>query len=434
MNVNMISLGCSKNLVDAEIMTGTLLKEGFQIVGEKEDADVIIVNTCAFIADAQSEAIEAIFDAAQYKKGKLKKLIVTGCLSQRYKEEVLTLMPEVDAICGIDEIDKIAQIIKSDNKNFVGEGCGLYPEEAERVISTPPYMAYIKIAEGCDNHCTYCIIPKIRGKFRSRKIENILYEAKSLVSKGVREIIIVAQDTTMYGEDIYGERKLCWLLEEMEKIEDLKWIRVLYTYPERISDELLDIYAKSKKIAPYFDIPIQHISDSVLKRMGRKTNEKEIRALIEKIKSKIPNAIIRTTLICGFPGESEEDFEKLYSFVKETKFDRLGVFPYSREEGTAADELSGHIDDEIKKERADAIMKLQMEISQDNLKKYVGKEIEVIAEQIYDGTVIGRSIYDAPDIDGNVFFTGGGEEILGEFVSVKITESKEYDLLGVLAE
>lgn len=432
MNVNVISLGCSKNLVDAEIMLGTLQKEGYKIVGEREEADVLIVNTCAFIADAQSEAIEAILDGAALKKGRLKKLIVTGCLSQRYRDEVLKEMPEVDAIVGIDEIEKIGEIIKSDEKNFVGEGQGDYPEDAERIVSTPPYMAYIKIAEGCDNHCTYCIIPKIRGKFRSRKMESIISEAERLARGGVKEIILVAQDTTRYGEDIYGEGKLCDLLLEMEKIEGIKWIRVLYTYPERITDSLLDIYGKSSKIAPYFDIPIQHISDSVLKRMGRKTNEKEITLLIEKIRKKIPHAIVRTTLICGFPGESEEDFEKLYEFVKKEKFDRLGVFPYSREEGTAADKLSGHIEEEIKKDRADEIMKLQMEISKDNLKKYVGKTIEVIAEEKFGDNFVGRSIFDAPDIDGSVIFTGGGDEILGEFVKVLITDSREYDLIGKL--
>jgi len=434
MKVNVISLGCSKNLVDAEIMLGILNKEGFTVVGDKEDADVLIINTCAFIADAQSEAIEAILEGAQLKKENLKKLIVSGCLSQRYKDEVLSLMPEVDAIVGIDEIDKIGEIIRSNEKNFVGEGCGAYPEHADRIISTPPYMAYIKIAEGCDNHCTYCIIPKIRGKFRSRKMEEIIKEAEKLSKSGVREIILVAQDTTRYGEDIYGEGKLCDLLCEIEKIEGIKWIRVLYTYPERISDELLDIYRKSNKIAPYFDIPIQHISDSVLKRMGRKTNEKEIKALIKNIKTKLPDAIIRTTLICGFPGESEEDFKKLYSFVEETKFDRLGVFPYSREEGTAADKLSGHIDDEIKNERADKIMKLQMGISAENLAKFRGKTLEVIAEQRYGDNFIGRSIFDAPDIDGNIIFTGAGDEILGDFVEVKITDSKEYDLIGEVAE
>jgi len=432
MKVGMISLGCPKNLVDSEIMLGILNKDGFEITFQPEEADVIIINTCAFIEDAQSEAIETILEMAQYKEQNLKKLIVTGCLSQRYKEEVLSLLPEVDAVVGIDEIEKISDIIKDDEKYFVGEGCGAYPESQPRILTTPPYMAYLKIAEGCDNNCTYCAIPFIRGKFRSRKMEDILKEAEKLAEGGAAEIMVVAQDTTRYGEDIYGESKLAELLESLCKIEKIKWIRVLYTYPERLSDEIINVVRENDKIANYFDIPIQHISDSVLKRMGRRTDGKSIRELIKRIKTRIPDAVIRTSLIAGFPGESEEDFGELEAFVSEGHFSRLGVFAYSKEEGTPAFKLRGHLPEEVKKARADRIMELQNKISKEFCKGFIGKEIEVIVEGGVGDTYFGRSQQDAPEIDGKVFFTGGGDHLLGRFATVKITDADDYDLKGEL--
>lgn len=432
MKVGMISLGCCKNTVDSEIMLGILAEKGFEITFQPEEAEVIIINTCAFIEDAQSEAIDTILEMASYKEAGLKKLIVTGCLSQRYKEEVLSLLPEVDAIVGVDEIDKIDEIILSDEKNFVGSACGAYPEGVKRILTTPGYTAYLKIAEGCDNNCTYCAIPSIRGRFRSRRMEDILLEAKALAESGVVEINVVAQDTTRYGEDIYGEGKLSELLQKLCEIEKLRWIRVLYTYPERLSDEVLKVIKENNKIAKYFDIPIQHISDGVLKRMGRRSSGESIRKLIEKIRSMMPEATVRTSLIAGFPGESEEDFKELYSFVRETKFSRLGVFPYSREEGTAADKLSGHLPEEVKKERADAIMKLQMEISKEFCKGFTGREVEVLVEGFAGGICFGRTAGDAPEIDGKVIFEGGGDHLIGNFAKVLIEDSDEYDLKGRL--
>ncbi len=432
MKVGMISLGCPKNTVDSEIMLGILAERGFEITFQPEEAEVIIINTCAFIEDAKSEAIDTILEMAQYKESGLKKLIVTGCLSQRYKEEVLTLLPEVDAIVGVDEIEKIDEIILSDEKNFVGEACGSYPEGCGRILTTPAYTAYLKIAEGCDNNCTYCAIPSIRGRFRSRKIEDIVKEAEALTESGVVEINVVAQDTTRYGEDIYGGSRLAELLKRLCSIEKIHWIRVLYTYPERLSDEVLKVFAENSKIAKYFDIPIQHISDSVLKRMGRKSSGESIKNLIAKIRSLMPEATIRTSLIAGFPGESEEDFEKLYEFVKNTKFSRLGVFPYSREEGTAADRLSGHLPEEVKKDRADRIMKLQMEISKEFCKGFIGREVEVLVEGSIGDTCFGRSAGDAPEIDGKVIFSGGGDHLIGNFATVLIEGSDQYDLKGRL--
>ena len=430
MKVGIVSLGCCKNLVDSEIMLGVLNKEGFEITFRAEEAEIVIINTCAFIEGAQQEAIDTILEFASYKETHLKKLIVTGCLSQRYKEEVLALLPEVDAVVGIDEIEKIGEIIKSDEKFFVGKGCGAYPEGTHRILATPPYTAYLKIAEGCDNNCTYCAIPFIRGPFRSRKMEDILSEAETLAKSGVEEIIVVAQDTTRYGEDIYGEGKLSHLLKELCRIEGFHWIRVLYTYPERLSDEVLKVMAEEEKIVKYFDIPIQHISYTVLKRMGRKSSGESIIKLIEKIRKNLPDATIRTSLIAGFPGESEEDFEKLYNFVKETRFSRLGVFAYSKEEGTPAEKLSGHLPEEIKKERADKIMLLQQEISREYCKSFVGKEIEVLVEGAIGETYYGRSRGDAPDIDGRVYFLGGGDHLIGGFTKVLIKDSDEYDLKG----
>ena len=432
-DVCIISLGCSKNLVDSEIMSGILQENGFYLTSDEESADVIIVNTCAFIDDAKTEAINTILDVARYKKcGRLKKLIVTGCLAERYKDEVLSELPEVDAIVGISRFDEIANIIKSAENKFLGNNNAEYPESAPRITATPFYTSYIKIAEGCDNRCTYCAIPIIRGKYRSRKMEDILCEARRLAENGTKELIVIAQDTTRYGEDIYGKSKLPELLSGLAEIKDFAWIRVLYMYPERITDEILGVFAENDNIVNYFDIPIQHISAKVLKRMGRPCGSGEIRSLISKIRKKLPGCVIRTTLMTGFPGEDEGDFKELCDFVENTKFDKLGVFAYSREEGTPADKLDGHISEDIKQARRTKIMEIQKEISAENLKKYIGKTLPVLAEIKADDIFIGRTAFDAPEIDSNVYFTAEGEGILGEIVDVLITDADEYDLKGEL--
>lgn len=430
-NVSIISLGCSKNLVDSEIMSGILEENGFFLTDDSENAEVIIVNTCAFIDEAKTEAINTILEMAEYKKcGRLKKLIVTGCLAERYKDEVLRELPEVDAIVGVSRFDEIADIIKSGENEFLGCENAAYPESAPRITATPFYTSYIKIAEGCDNCCTYCAIPMIRGKYRSRRIEDILTEARRLSENGTKELIVIAQDTTRYGEDLYGESRLPELLSELAKIKDFSWIRVLYMYPERITDEILNVFAENENIVNYFDIPIQHISAKVLKRMGRPCSGDDIKALISKIRAKLPGAVLRTTLMTGFPGENEEDFKELCDFVKNTKFDRLGVFAYSREEGTPADKLDGHLDEEIKCARRDRIMEIQKAISAEKCRKYIGKTLPVLAEMIADDICIGRTAFDAPEIDGNVYFTGAGEGVLGDIVNVLITDADEYDLKG----
>ena len=434
MNIGFISLGCNKNLVDTEIMVGMCKESGFDITDDEALADVIVVNTCAFIDDAKSEAIDAILGAARYKEGRLKKLIVTGCLAQRYREEILSEMPEVDAVVGVGRFEDIVKIIKSDEKLFTDKQESLYPEYAPRVLSTPPYTAYLKIAEGCDNRCTYCAIPMIRGRLRSRRIEDILAEAQRLADGGVREINVVAQDTTRYGVDIYGEPRLTELLRRLEKTDGIKWIRALYTYPEMISDELLDLINSSDKIASYFDIPIQHISDPVLKRMNRQSTGKEIYGLIEKIRAKVKDPVLRTTLIVGFPGETSEDFEKLRDFVKFAEFDRLGVFKYSREEGTPAYKLPDQINDDIKALREGIIMQLQQGISARKLKSKTGNTYEVLKEGNAGGKCVGRTMGDAPEVDGRVIFDSARKIANGEFVKVKITDANSYDLIGVLKD
>ena len=430
------SLGCSKNLVDAEIMMGILNQKGYKLVGDFEEADIILVNTCGFIESAKQESIQTILELAQLKEtANLKILIVTGCLAQRYSDELKEEIPEIDAIVGtgsyqnIDEIvaslKEEKQVVSLNNIEFA------FDEELPRYISTPSHMAYLKIGEGCDNHCTYCIIPKLRGKYRSRKMEEIIKEAKDLAQRGVKEVVVIAQDTTKYGEDLYGEVKLPQLLEELAQIEGLKWIRIMYSYPESITEELVKVIAKYDNICNYFDMPIQHASNKILKLMNRRTSKEDILSKVEMIRKHISDATIRTTVIVGFPGETEEDFNEVVDFAKLVKFDRLGAFTYSREEDTAADRLPNHLEQEIKDQRRDALMLVQQEISQELNSNKVGNEYEVLVEeQIEDKVYIGRTQNDAEEIDSIVYVKSGNKLNIGEFVKVKINSALEYDLMG----
>lgn len=445
MNVGFISLGCSKNLVDTEMTIGLFKKNNFKIVNNPEQADIIVINTCGFIESAKQEAINTILEMAEYKKNKCKYLIVMGCLVQRYKEELQEAIPEVDLFIKYKEYDTIWEQIenalgkneKEESKNITKEElltnqCGL--EFSNRIISTGRNFAYLRIAEGCSNRCTYCAIPYIRGKFVSRKMEDILKEAQELVNEGYKEIIVIAQDTSKYGIDIYGESKLAELLDKLSKIEGIKWIRFLYTYPESITDELIKVVKENKKICKYFDIPIQHISDTVLKRMNRKSNGESIRKLITKIRKEIPNVIIRTTVMVGFPGETKENFEELYEFVKWAKFDRLGAFTYSKEDGTPAEKLDNQIHPMTKKSRYNKIMSLQQQISDENLKKQIGNKLEVLIEdESFDGKYyIARSENEVPDIDGIIYVEKSEDELLDKFVKVEIIGNKDYDIIGKL--
>ena len=434
--VSLVSLGCSKNLVDAEEMMGILEDSGFEIVADEADADIMIVNTCAFIDDAKRESIDCIMDHIEYKKKSPERiLVVTGCLSQRYKEEVLKEIPEIDILIGTNEYDKIAEILKNyikDNSEIHCSDEYMSQGRLRRVVTTPKYMAYLKIAEGCDNHCTYCIIPSIRGKYRSRTIEDVVDEAKGLAENGVKELIVIAQDTTRYGMDIYGEYKLPELLDELCKIEGISWIRLHYCYPELVTDELIETIAKQKKICHYMDIPIQHCNDRILKLMGRRTNKEEILGIIKKLRERIPDVIIRTSLIVGFPSETEEEFDELREFVTETEFDRLGVFAYSQEEGTAAARLDGQLDDEEKQSRQELVMIDQAAVSEELNSKKVGMVFEVLVEG-YDNIIkqyYGRTYGDSEEIDGKVFFSSKTKHSEGDFVAVRITDYMEYDLYG----
>ena len=430
------SLGCSKNLVDAEIMMGILNRKGYKLVGDFEDADIILVNTCGFIESAKQESIDTILDLAQLKEtGNLKLLIVTGCLAQRYAKELQEEIPEIDAIVGTGSYQQIDEIIeglkKENNIVSLNDIEFAYNEDLPRYVTTPDYMAYLKIGEGCDNHCTYCIIPKLRGKYRSRKMEDILREAKDLASKGVKELVVIAQDTTKYGFDLYNQAKLPQLLEELAQIEGIKWIRIMYSYPESITEELVKVMKKYDNICNYFDMPIQHASNSVLKLMNRHTTKEDIKAKVEMIRSYIPDATLRTTIIVGFPGETEEDFKELVEFAKEVKFDRLGAFAYSREEDTPADKLPNHLKEDVKIRRRDELMLVQQEISKELNAQKVDNEYEVlIEEQIEDKVYIGRTQGDAEEIDSIVYVKSDNKLNLGDFVNVKINNALEYDLMG----
>ncbi len=438
--VGMVSLGCPKNQVDAEHMLYNLREEGYEIIADAALADVVVVNTCGFIDSAKQEAIETILEFCTLKEeGRIKAVIVTGCLAERYREEIKTEMPEVDAVIGIGSNELLGTVIK---KVLSGEGDILTFGDkysliigGRRIISTENY-AYLKVAEGCDNCCTYCAIPSIRGRFRSRKMESVLEEAKWLASVGFKEIVLVAQDTTRYGEDIYGKPMLASLMRQMSKIDGLKWIRTLYAYPERITDELIDVIATEEKCVKYLDIPIQHCDGEVLRRMNRSGDEKSLRELVKKLRERVPGIILRTTLIAGFPGETDEQFERLCEFVKDVRFDRLGCFAYSAEEGTPAADFPDQIDEEIKAKRADIIMQEQMLISDELNQNYIGKTLEVVTEGFdrYAECYFGRSAMDAPEIDGKIFFSSPVPRTMGEYVNVYIDDVMDYDLIGTVVE
>ena len=439
MNILFVSLGCDKNLVDSEVMLGLLAQKGHQMVDSEELADVIVVNTCCFINDAKEESIQTILEMAEYKKnGLIKALIVTGCLAQRYKQEILDEIEEVDAVLGTTSYDKIVEVIDEavqGNKTLQMTDIDALPTvESKRLVTTGGHFAYLKIAEGCDKHCTYCIIPKIRGNFRSVPMERLIQEAKELVDQGVKEIILVAQETTLYGKDIYGEKSLHVLLKELCKIGGLRWIRILYCYPEEITDELIQVIKEEDKICKYLDIPIQHASDTVLKRMGRRTSKQQLIDVVQKLREEISGIALRTTLITGFPGETEEQHEELLEFVDEKEFDRLGVFTYSPEEDTPAATMPDQIEESVKEDRQAELMELQQEIAFDLAERMIGKEVIVMFEgKVADENVyVGRTYMDAPNVDGLIFVETNEELMSGDFAKVKITGALEYDLIGEL--
>ncbi len=430
MNVGFIHLGCSKNLVDTEMTIGLFKNNEYKIVNNPEDADILVINTCGFILSAQEEAINIILEMAEYKKKRCKYLIVMGCLVQRFKDELEKEIPEVDLWIKYDSYNTIWEQIEKVIKPEVTKAKGL--SFLDRTITTGENFAYLRIAEGCSNFCTYCAIPKIRGKFISRTMEDVLEEAKKLAKEGYQELIVIAQDTTKYGIDIYGGPRLAELLQELCKIEGIKWIRFLYSYPETITDELIEVVKKEDKICKYFDIPIQHISDSVLKRMNRKSNGESIRKVIKKLREEIPNVVIRTTVMVGFPGETKEDFEELYEFIKETKFDRLGAFSYSKEKGTPAEKLPEQIHSNTKKSRYNKIMSLQQQIVIEKQKQLIGKKLKVLVEtKTFDGKYyVGRSYMDVPDIDGLIYIEIVDKELEGKFVECEIIGANNYDLIA----
>ena len=435
-NIGMVSLGCAKNQTDAETMLGILKEYGHRIVAEPENADVIVVNTCGFIESAKQESIDTILEMAEYKNGRCKILIASGCLAERYNNEILKELPEVDAIVGPGDYHKIAEVIDACTK---GEKPAIFghkdytPDEGlPRILSTPSYTAYLKIADGCDNNCTYCAIPKIRGKYRSRKKEDIVNEAIELSKNGVKELILIAQDTTRYGNDIYGKYELADLLKQLCKIDGIEWIRVHYYYTEAITKELIDVMAENKKICNYIDMPIQHINNRILRRMARRTNRAEIEEKISYIREKMPDSVIRTSIIVGFPGETEEEFNELYDFVKEIKFDRMGVFSYSPEEDTAAADFEDQIAEEIKQERLDKLMTLQQGISLSKNKEKIGETVEVLVEGYDEESFLffGRSRGDSIGVDQAVYFAANDEIEFGDIVEVEILDASEYDLSG----
>ena len=439
MNILFISLGCDKNLVDSEVMLGLLDKKGYQIVDSEEDADIIVVNTCCFIHDAKEESIQTILEMAEYKKeGKLKALIVTGCLAQRYQQEIIDEIPEVDAVLGTTSYNHIVEAVEealAGNGHVVLEDVDALPDVKEkRLVTTGGHYAYMKIAEGCDKHCTYCIIPKLRGNYRSVPMEKLLAEAKDLADQGVKELILVAQETTVYGKDIYGEKSLHKLLRELCKIAGIQWIRILYCYPEEIYDELIQTIKEENKVCHYLDLPIQHASDAVLKRMGRRTSKAQLVEIIEKLRKEIPDISLRTTLITGFPGETQEQHEELKDFVDEMEFDRLGVFTYSPEEDTPAATMTGQIPEEVKEERQAELMELQQEIAFDLAEDMVGREVLVMIEgKVADeNAYVGRTYKDAPNVDGLIFINTDEELMSGDFARVRVTGALEYDLIGEL--
>ncbi|MDE7423692.1 MAG: 30S ribosomal protein S12 methylthiotransferase RimO [Lachnospiraceae bacterium] len=437
MKILFVSLGCDKNLVDSEFMLGMLKESGYEITDDETEAEIIVVNTCCFIHDAKEESITTILEMAELKEsGKLKVLIVTGCLAQRYQKEIRKEIPEVDAVLGTTSYENICEVVE---EVLQGQAVEKYKDvnylplvDTKRINTTGGYFSYLKIAEGCDKHCTYCIIPSIRGNYRSVPMERLLKEAETLAQNGVEELILVAQETTMYGKDIYGEKKLPQLLRELCKITGIRWIRILYCYPEEITDELIQVIKEEEKICNYLDMPIQHGADGVLRRMGRRTNKQELVDIITRLRKEIPDICLRTTLISGFPGETEEEHKELVEFVKEMKFDRLGVFPYSMEEDTPAALLSDQIEEEVKEKRRDEIMKVQQEIAFQKAEDMLYQKVEVLIEgRLPDENIfIGRTYKDAPNVDGYIFVSCSHELMSGEFVKVQITDAKEYDLVG----
>lgn len=437
MNILFVSLGCDKNLVDTEVMLGLLASRGHQMVDSEEIADVIVINTCCFIHDAKEESIQTILEMAEYKKaGSCKALIVTGCLAQRYKQEIIDEIEEVDAVLGTTSYDKIVEAIDEALAGHTSVEMtdidALPLVESKRLVTTGGHFAYLKIAEGCDKHCTYCIIPKIRGNFRSVPIERLLKEAEDLVAQGVKEIILVAQETTLYGKDLYGEKSLYKLLRELCKISGLRWIRILYCYPEEITDELIQVIKEEDKICNYLDLPIQHASDGILKRMGRRTSKEQLVEIIGKLRKEIPDIAIRTTLITGFPGETQEQHEELMEFVDEMEFDRLGVFTYSPEEDTPAAVMPDQIPEDVKEDRQAELMELQQEIAFDLAEEMIGREVLVMIEgKVADeNAYVGRTYKDAPNVDGLIFVESEEELMSGDFARVRITGALEYDLMG----
>lgn len=441
MKILFLSLGCDKNLVDSEVMLGMLTSRGYEITDDENEADVIIINTCCFIHDAMEESIQNILDMAEYKKnGKAKALIVTGCLAQRYRQEILDEIPEVDEVLGTTAIDQIIravdQALEGKKEVILSDLNALPLPDARRAVSTGGHFAYLKIAEGCDKHCTYCIIPKLRGSYRSIPMGYLLKEAQELADQGVKELILVAQETTLYGKDIYGEKSLHRLVRELCRINGIQWIRILYCYPEEITDELIQVMKEEKKVCHYLDLPIQHANDQVLKRMGRRTTKQELIDIVHKLRKEIPDICLRTTLITGFPGETREQHEELMEFVDEMEFDRLGVFTYSPEEGTPAAEMPDQIDQEVKEERQAELMELQQEVAFDKAGEMKGREVLVMIEgKVADeNAYVGRTYRDAPNVDGLIFINTEEELVSGDFVKVEVTGALDYDLIGGLVE
>lgn len=441
MNLLFISLGCDKNLVDSEVMLGLVEQRGYKIVDDEKEADIIVINTCCFIHDAKEESIQTILEMAEYKKGgRLKALIVTGCLAQRYQDEILKEIPEVDAVLGTASYHKIAETIEAALKGGgfleLSDINGLPFVDTKRLVTTGGHFAYLKIAEGCDKRCTYCIIPKLRGNYRSVPMERLLKEAEELADQGVKELILVAQETTIYGRDLYGEKSLHRLLKELCKISGIRWIRLLYCYPEEIDDDLIQVIKEEKKICHYLDLPIQHSEDEILKRMGRRATKKQLISLIRKLREEIPDIVLRTTLITGFPGETKEQHEELLAFVDEMEFERLGVFTYSPEEDTPAADFPGQVPEEEKEERRAQIMELQQEIVFDRAEEMTGKEVLVMIEgKVADeNAYVGRTYMDAPGVDGLIFINTDRELMSGDFAEVTVTGAAEYDLIGELSD
>lgn len=439
MKILFISLGCDKNLVDTEVMLGMLASRGYEMTNDEQEADIIVINTCCFIHDAKEESIQNILEMAEYKKnGSAKTLIVTGCMAERYRQEILDEIPEVDEVLGTTAYDRILDAVDAalagQHEVMTADLDALPLPETKRLVTTGGHFAYLKIAEGCDKHCTYCIIPKIRGNFRSVPMERLLKEAQDLAEQGVKELILVAQETTLYGKDLYGEKSLPKLLRELCKISGIRWIRILYCYPEEITDELIQVMKEEPKICHYLDLPIQHANDTILKRMGRRTSKQELIDIVQKLRKEIPDICLRTTLITGFPGETQEQHEEVMEFIDTLEFDRLGAFTYSPEEDTPAATFEDQIDEEVKEDRQADIMELQQEIAFDKAEDMIGREVLVMIEgKVADeNAYVGRTYRDAPNVDGLIFINTDVELISGDFAKVKVTGALDYDLIGEL--